>query len=174
MTDKSRYIEKPAEVLCFRNGDSVTVSLALNAEQKTDYNPNGSIVTYWEADTTQFTRPVHSLDLDDVRRNPEKYLAWRNNDPARYKQYQDAIQAMLDDAARAMQYDDVMSAVSYAGSSVARFHAEGCAFRDWRAAVWDKAIEMFNLMLTGEVEIPATPAHFVAQLPQLSEFLRCD
>ena len=172
MTDKSRYLEKPAEVLCFLNGNSVTVNIALNAVQKTDFNPNGTEVTYWEADTTQFTRPAGALDLEDVKANPEKYLAWVDNDPARYKQYQDAIQAMLDDAARAMQYDDAMSAVSYAGSSVARFHAEGCAFRDWRAAVWDKAISLFNLMLTGEVEIPASPAHFVEMLPKLSEFLK--
>ena len=50
--------------------------------------------------------------------------------------YSSAVQVLLDGAAQARDYADIVSAVSYAGSGVATWAAEGAAFAAWRDAVW--------------------------------------
>lgn len=51
-----------------------------------------------------------------------------------------AVQAHLDTVARSYGYDAIATAVTYAEEpAVARFQAEGQAFRAWRSKVWDAA-----------------------------------
>lgn len=51
-----------------------------------------------------------------------------------------AVQSHIDSAARALGYDSVLAAISYADEpSVPKFQAEGTALRAWRSAVWAAA-----------------------------------
>lgn len=69
-----------------------------------------------------------------------------------------AVQRHIDAQARALGYDDVAAAVSYADEpAVARYQAEGQALRAWRSKVWEAA-----LAAQGSVK---TPEDLLATLP---------
>lgn len=78
-----------------------------------------------------------------------------------------AIQHHLDTKAQELNYDSCLSVCSYVDTGVAKFDAEGKAFRAWRSAVWNKGYEILNACLAGEREVP-TEAELIAELPELS------
>lgn len=53
------------------------------------------------------------------------------------------IQSVLDSGARAWGYDNLISAVSYATSSVAQYAADASALTNWRDSVWMWAYAKF-------------------------------
>ena len=70
----------------------------------------------------------------------------------------EAVQNMLDSAAKAKGYDSILSACSYAAYPNP-FQAEGQEFVAWRGAVWAKCYEILR-----EVEEGARPAPTVPEL----------
>lgn len=79
----------------------------------------------------------------------------------------DKIQLVLDDEARKYGYDDIKAAVTYADEpSVAKFQAEGRAFRAWRSLVWAYAYEVLADVQSGAREQP-TADELIAELPAL-------
>lgn len=81
--------------------------------------------------------------------------------------FRSSIQAHLDSAAVAAGYDDIRTAVTYAEEpAVAKFQAEGRAFRAWRSLVWDYAYAQLDAAMAGERERP-TIEEFLGELPQL-------
>ncbi len=81
--------------------------------------------------------------------------------------FKTAIQAHMDAAAKASGYDDIKTAVTYAEEpSVAKFQAEGQAFRAWRSLVWAYGYEQLALVASGGRTKP-TVAELVAELPKL-------
>lgn len=77
------------------------------------------------------------------------------------------VQKHMDDAARALRYDDIATAVTYAGeSAVPKFQAEGQAFREWRSLVWAKCYAILDEVQAGTRSIP-TDAELIAELPAL-------
>lgn len=77
------------------------------------------------------------------------------------------VQAHLDAAAKASGYDNIMTAVSYADEpAVAKFQADGLAFRAWRSRVWAYAYEALSEVNAGTRETPTLEA-FIAELPVL-------
>lgn len=83
------------------------------------------------------------------------------------KLYEQAVQAKLDDAARAARYDSIATAVSYAEEPpVPKFQKDGIAFRAWRSLVWAYAYEQLALVLAGGREQPTVEA-FLLELPEL-------
>lgn len=83
--------------------------------------------------------------------------------------FEQAIQAHLDGAARARGYDSIATAVSYAEEpAVAKFQEDGKAFRAWRSLVWAYAYQELARVKAGEREIPALEA-FLAELPALPD-----
>ena len=80
--------------------------------------------------------------------------------------YAAAVQRQLDAGARERQYDGILSACTYAASSVPRFAAEGQACVAWRDAVWTACYAIL-----AEVEAGARPAptadELLAGLPPL-------
>ena len=82
------------------------------------------------------------------------------------KQLTDAVQHVLDSKAQELNYDNCLSVCSYIDTGVARFDAEGKAFRAWRSAVWAKGYEILAQVQAGERAIP-TEAELIAELPQL-------
>ncbi len=79
------------------------------------------------------------------------------------KIYEAAIQKHLDSEAQAAGYDNVLSAVSYAGYTNP-YQTEGQSFLAWRGAVWSYAYEQMGLVLAGTRTKP-TPSELVAELP---------
>ena len=82
------------------------------------------------------------------------------------KQLTDAVQRVLDNKAQELNYDDCLSVCSYIDTGVAKFDAEGKAFRAWRSAVWAKGYEILAKVQAGERDIP-TEAELLAELPEL-------
>jgi hypothetical protein len=77
------------------------------------------------------------------------------------------VQKHMDDAARALRYDSIANAVTYAEeSSVPKFQAEGQAFRAWRSMVWDKCYSILAEVQAGTRDIP-TDEELIAELPAL-------
>ena len=74
-----------------------------------------------------------------------------------------AVQNWLDDGAKAKNYDDIVSACSYAGAPNA-FQAEGVSFLEWRAAVWSRYYELMAQVQGGTLQ-PPTLAELLAMLP---------
>jgi hypothetical protein len=86
--------------------------------------------------------------------------------PPALEDYSAAVQALLDHAARSRDYADIVSAVSYAGSSVPAWAAEGAAFAAWRDAVWIYAYNELAKVQAGERAQPSI-IDFLAELPTL-------
>lgn len=82
------------------------------------------------------------------------------------KQLTDAVQHVLDAKAQELNYDNCLSVCSYIDTGVARFDAEGRAFRAWRSAVWAKGYEILAQVQSGERTIP-TEEELIAELPEL-------
>lgn len=82
------------------------------------------------------------------------------------KQLTDAVQRVLDNKAQELLYDNCLSVCSYIDTGVAKFDAEGKAFRAWRSQVWAKGYEILAQVQEGKREIP-TEEELIAELPEL-------
>lgn len=82
------------------------------------------------------------------------------------KQLTVAVQHVLDSKAQELNYDNCLSVCSYIETGVAKFDAEGKAFRAWRSAVWAKGYEILAQVQSGERTIP-TEEELIAELPEL-------
>ena len=82
------------------------------------------------------------------------------------KQLTNAVQRVLDSKAQELNYDSCLSVCSYVDTGVAKFDAEGRAFRAWRSAVWAKGYEILAQVQAGQRAIP-TEEQLIAELPKL-------
>lgn len=78
----------------------------------------------------------------------------------------DAVQRHLDTAARARNYDSILSLCSYAGSAHTKFGPEGRAGATWRDAVWAKCYSVLADVQAGLRTAP-TADGLIAELPAL-------
>ncbi len=62
--------------------------------------------------------------------------------PTLAQQVEAAIDRMLDETVQTRNYSNIVSCVSYAGSLIEKFDAEGRAARDWRDAIWARCYEL--------------------------------
>jgi len=77
------------------------------------------------------------------------------------------VEDHLNAAAKALGYDDIRSAVTYADEPITpKFQAEGRAFRAWRSLVWAHCYQVLDDVQAGLRGIPA-PADLIAELPTL-------
>jgi len=73
-----------------------------------------------------------------------------------------AIERWLDETAQALGYNNLVTAVSYAGSSVDLWRRQAQTLAAWRDAVWQAAIAL----LAAPEQLPASEAALIALLPQ--------
>jgi hypothetical protein len=78
-----------------------------------------------------------------------------------------AIQQRLDDFARTRNYDGILSACTYATSTVPKFAAEGQYAVQARDATWAKAYEILGQVQSGTRPMPSSPEDIFPELPQL-------
>ena len=77
------------------------------------------------------------------------------------------VQQWLDEKARALDYDDIKSAVSYAEEpAVPKYQQEGQALRRLRSLAWERYYEISNAVQAGQRPIP-TEAELIAELEAL-------
>ena len=97
---------------------------------------------------------------DEVAGIPEcqRLTGWMFWEKKRELTHIEAVQNMLDNAAKAKRYDSILSACSYAAYPN-QFQAEGQEFVAWRGAVWAKCYEIL-----GEVEAGTRAAPTVSEL----------
>lgn len=79
--------------------------------------------------------------------------------------YESAVQAHLDTFAGTWRYESILSAASYANSTVGQFKAEALALIAWRDAVWNSCYTTLSAVQAGTQAMPASPAAFIAILP---------
>jgi hypothetical protein len=73
-----------------------------------------------------------------------------------------AIEHWFDQTAQAFGYNNVVTATSYAGSSVDLWRRQALALAAWRDAVWQAAIAL----LATPAQLPTSAAALIALLPQ--------
>jgi hypothetical protein len=83
------------------------------------------------------------------------------------KKFTDAVQAHLDAFARTRNYDGIMSAATYATSTVPKFKAEGRYAVEARDTTWAKGYEILDEVLSGQRPMP-TIDEVIAELPPLA------
>lgn len=76
-----------------------------------------------------------------------------------------AIQQRLDDFARTRNYDSILSACTYATSTVAKFKTEGQACVNLRDATWAAAYQILADVQAGDRPMPTSIADIEADLP---------
>lgn len=79
----------------------------------------------------------------------------------------DATQARLDAFARTRNYDGILSACTYASSTVPKFQAEGQYCVEARDATWAKLYEMLAEVQAGTRPVPTGFADVESELPLL-------
>lgn len=79
-------------------------------------------------------------------------------------EYTSAVQRHLDNKARERNYDGILSACTYATSSVHKFAAEGQACVTWRDAVWTTCYAILGEVTTGAKQ-PPTVEELLVKLP---------
>jgi hypothetical protein len=82
-------------------------------------------------------------------------------------QYTGAVQQHLDAFARTRSYDGVLSAATYATSTVPKFKAEGQYAVEARDATWAKCYEVLAAVESGSRPMP-TLEELLAELPTLT------
>lgn len=108
----------------------------------------------------------------------QAYLAWRaeGNEPATEPAPPEAImvdfvakaQARLDEFARTRNYDGILSACTYATSSVPKFAAEGQRAVDLRDQTWAALYEVLAEVQGGQRPAPVTFSDIEPDLPALT------
>ena len=81
--------------------------------------------------------------------------------------YTAAVQKHLDDFARTLGYDGILSAATYATSTVPKFKAEGQYAVEARDATWAKCYEVLAAVKAGSHPMP-TLDELLAELPVLT------
>jgi hypothetical protein len=88
--------------------------------------------------------------------------------PVTLEQVRIAVQERLDAWARTRNYDGILSACTYATSSVAKFRAEGQAAVDARDATWARCYEILTEVDAGTRPAPTDMADVLDDLPTLT------
>ena len=83
------------------------------------------------------------------------------------KAFTDAIQLRLDLFARTRNYDGILSACTYAASTVPRFAADGQYAVQARDATWYAAYRILAEVQAGTRPMPAAPEDIFPELPEL-------
>lgn len=81
-------------------------------------------------------------------------------------EYTAAIQAVLDTTAKERNYDGILSACTYATSTIDKFRTEGQACVEWRDKVWAFGYDLLAKVDAGQAPAPAI-ADLVSILPQM-------
>jgi len=100
------------------------------------------------------TKSVESLSAEDQQAKVK----------AKMDTYSAAVQNLLDNTAREKGYDSLISMVSYANSTKAKWAAEATAAIEWRDSCWNEALVQMGKYVASGVE--PTLEEFIAAMPE--------
>ncbi len=95
-------------------------------------------------------------------------LTWVISQAAVQAEMTRQIQKRLDDFARTRNYDGILSACTYATSTMPKFAAEGQYCVNARDATWAAAYAIIAEVLEGQRPVPSSIADFETDLPDLA------
>lgn len=104
------------------------------------------------------------IDLSKLITAEQKQAAYMEGKQAEFTA---AIQKRLDDFARTRNYDNALSAATYATSTNQKFAAEGQYIVEVRDATWAAGYAILEDVLAGNRPIPESIEDFEDELPQL-------
>ena len=81
------------------------------------------------------------------------------------KSYSDKLGSVMDAKAQEYGYDGILTAVTYADSTIDKFAQEGKAFKEWRDSVYATGYAYLAEVESGTKTIPATDADFIKLIP---------
>ena len=123
------------------------------------YSPDGN-PEIWEAKPDGYFTPQEWAEAHPAPEpeppTPEEQL----------ETFTTAIQMHLDRFAQTRNYDGIMSAATYATSTVAKFRAEGQYAVEARDLTWAKGYEIMDAVVSGARPMP-TMEEVLAELPKL-------
>ena len=128
------------------------------------------------ADAVEITAEEHAALLDG-QSNGKRIVADANGHPVLQDPpsptteqiivlYTEGVQKHLDDFARTRNYDGILSAATYATSTVPKFAAEGQYAVEARDATWAKSYEVMAEVEAGTRPMP-TLEELISELPAL-------
>lgn len=167
MARKAQYTQRPEPVTSSEDvkGNKIMITIALNPVEKTRETEEGETETYWEADTTVFSRPIGTIDLAAVKAAPEDYLDLIDIPAHVLTRMTAAADAMMKAKAQERGYDDINSASKYIGCSVEKFSKEGEALRNWAAEVYAAMYALLDQAQQGKIAMPTDTEAFLSMLP---------
>lgn len=87
--------------------------------------------------------------------------------PPTEAEYGFAVQAHVEQVARARGYNDAVTCASYTTSGVPAWRADGVAFVAWRDAVWTYVLAQLSAVQSGQRSSPAI-SDLIAELPAIA------
>jgi len=104
------------------------------------------------------------LDLDQrtIQENAIKRI------DAMKDSYMSAVQLHMDSEAKKKGYDNILSACTYANSTIPKFKAEGKAAVLWRDQIWDYCFVNIQSMQDGTRSLPKDIQSFIEELPKIN------
>lgn len=127
----------------------------------TFYSPDGN-PEIWESRPEGYFTPQEWWAAHPAP-EPEPYTPTPEEQQAAFVS---AIQAHLDNFARTRNYDGILSAVTYATSTVPKFRAEGQYAVQARDATWARGYEILDEVMRGQRPRPGLE-EVLAELPEL-------
>ena len=126
------------------------------------YSPDGNLEVWAERPAGYFT----VAEWQDAHPEPEPapYVPTPEEQLAAFTY---AIQSHLDNFARTRNYDGILSAATYATSTVPKFRAEGQYAVEARDAAWAKGYEIMGAVMAGQRAMP-TLEEVIDELPALA------
>lgn len=116
-------------------------------------------VAYWMEQEAEVVIPELGSGVIEPQSVPQ---------PDPLKAFTAAIQERLDAFASTRNYDGILSACTYATSSVPKFRAEGQYAVDARDNTWAAAYQILAEVQSGTRPMPASPEDIFPELPQLA------
>ena len=160
----SHFIEAApnGRIIMYTNDGTDLVALNGGAIVQVDREVDTRRTMYLDGELVDFgPRPSLAHFMDPATRTWEIV----QTDAEKIEAVRVRLQRVMDDAARALGYDDIKTAITYADEpAVPKFQGEGQAFRTWRSLVWDACYA--HPAMSGNAPIP-TPDEAEALMPAL-------
>ena len=132
----------------------------VNDDFKLQDDGQGAYISYWNIDKLG-TQPT-----DITLSNAEIEATLAITKANQLAQFTSLAQGYLDNFAKSAVYDSILSACTYATSTVPKFAKEGQYCVTARDTTWSKAYDVLTQVQAGTITVP-TEAEFIAMLPVL-------
>lgn len=162
MKSKNFTPEPPQEIRIELKYGKYEVELNLNPVRISDEEMGD----YWETDYAIFHRDPETIDIEDIKANPENYLGYIDVAQNIQDYYERKVDEWMDATVHERGYNNINTCASYRGSKIAKFNKEGTAAFAWRDAVYVALYQYLDDVLCGRKPIPEV-AELLAELPQL-------